>query len=170
MSAPNAIRAIIDIYTDTLGAAAFPGGVKPPGLFLDEAPKTKDTPPVLMRPPYVIIIDGGEAPIADDTREPWAIGGSSTAWEGPFILRAYYISLGDAAHCMNAILWNGQAPANKAGLAFCTLDMESPLQSFPFNCIPGRRHSKYAGFDINNERVHMVQQEFTRRIYQNGTI
>lgn len=166
MPADSAIKAIQNKYL-TLDPAAFPGGVRPPGPFLDEAPQSFQTPGVTSEPPYVILVDGGESPTTDGSSEPWATGLVKTALEGTFTLKVYYKDLGQADACMKAILFNGQAPELKQGLAFCTLDVNPPLVSMPYNCIPGRSFRKYAGFAINNERVHMVVQEFERRLYFN---
>lgn len=166
MAADSAIKAIINKYL-TLDATAFPGGVRPPGLYLDEAPQSFQTPGVSSTPPYVIIVDGGEEPFTDGSNEPWAIGTVKTALQGSFTLRIYYKDLGQADACLKAILFNGQDPELKAGLAFCTLDVNLPLVSMPYNCIPRRSFRKYAGFAIDNERVHMVVQEFERRLYFN---
>ena len=164
MAADDTIAAVQNFY-DTLTAANFPDTTRPL-IFLDEAPGTKSNPAVKIDPPYVIIIDGGEQPHTPGAAQPWAVGEAMTIWEGTFLVRSYYVSLGDAALCNKAIMWNGVSPKLKQGLAFCTLLMNTPLFSFPFNCEPGRRFRRYAGFQFNNDRVHMVEQHYKTRIHQ----
>lgn len=161
--ADSAIHAIRLFYL-TLDPAAFPTGTIPPH-HLDEVPKSKGSGQP-SAPPYVVIKDGGETPMADNHREGWAIATAKTAWEGPFSMFAYATDLGVADQMMKAILWNGQSPELKQGLAFCTLNMNPPLVSFPFNCIPGRNRRGNAGFAIEGQIVYVVQQDFVRRIYQ----
>lgn len=168
MPADSAIAAIMAFY-DTLLASSFPNNSRP-NIWLDEAPQALGSTSI-SEPPYVIIEDGGEQPYTDSiVSEPWAIGQAKTTWLGSFTLRAYYTNLGLADAAMKAILWNGEDPQNKAGLAFCTLSLNLPLESYPYTCVPGRNFRRSAGFMPDNQQVFLVQQEFERRLIQHSTL
>lgn len=144
-----------------LSAANFPGGELPPGPYLDEAP-TMGGPNARDRisPPYVLLIDGGGDP-------KWTFGtangqspGQNAITHGSFTLEAYAFELGDADQIMAAILWNGQVPNNRAGLAFTTFQLISPEKGIAGYPIPERAIRKQAGFQYNNQLVHLVRQNF----------
>jgi len=168
----SAIKAVENLYA-TLNPTAFPavcGGVLPP-IYLDEAPVTTQgsLTSVQQRVPYVILKDMGEEPV------PGSYGGM-LAWDrvnakyaadGGFLIECYAQLLGDADAINFAILFNGQDPSMKAGLALAKLLLDSPYYAVPDDLVPMRCVRSYAGFNYNNQRCHVTRQFYTRRVYLN---
>lgn len=150
------IRAAQAVY-DGLTAANFPGGSLPPGPYLDEAPVTGSGGDRLP-PPYVVIRDlGSEAQWTFTSRSP-AGPGQNALVVGGFVLEAYALTLGDCDSIMAAVLWNGQAPNSRAGLAFAALSLTAPLRGL--SVVPTKDQRAYAGYDRAGARVHVAKQWF----------
>lgn len=158
MSYGSVIAAVMAKY-DTLTPTLFPDHVLPP-IYLDEAPQEGTTAQQL-RPPYVILVDESGKP-------EWTFkqGAASVGQDGildeSFSLEVFYSGQTNAlANCdaaVNAILWNGAVPNSRAGLAFCQLDLASPLRSMMV--IPGKSLSKYQGLDYRGAPAYSVKQWF----------
>jgi len=153
----SAIAACMAKY-DTLSAANFPGASRPP-IFLDEAPQEGSTGQQ-QRTAYVILED-----ISGDPEWTFVQGPATTGQDGiideSFTLQVFYAGTNALANCdtaMNAILWNGSVPNTRAGLAFCQLDLASPLRSMMV--IPKKSLSKYEGLDYLDRPVYSVRQWF----------
>lgn len=139
-----------------LSAAAFPGGSRPPGPFLDEAPVTgSGGAGTRTEPPYVLIFDGS-------AKYNWLFHppGQNGIINGAFRLEAYALDLGHCDQIIAAILFNGQVPNNRAGLAFANLDLITPYKGMDACVIPTQVVRNYTGVQYNNERVHVTKQWF----------
>lgn len=155
MAATSYITAVQGIYAG-LSAANFPGGVRTPGPFLDEAPLTgTGGAGTFIAPPYVLIFDGG-----GENRWTFNPPGQNAIVTGSFRLEAYALDLGDCDRIIAAILWNGQNPNNRAGLAFASLVLTAPEKGIAGSVIPTRNQRNYAGIQYQNQRVHVAKQWF----------
>lgn len=142
-----------------LAAGLFPGGVKPQGLFFDEAP-TMAGSATRISPPYVLLFDDGVEPRWTFKGEDAESKGQNALVEGSFRLEAYDYKLGDTDRVIAAILWGGEVPNKRAGLAFASFSLLAPQKGMAGSVIPGRARRRYAGFQYNNKRVHCTDQSF----------
>lgn len=158
------ITAVQAVY-NALTPASFPSGftLSQQPLWLDEPPTVGPTGGTeRLPPPYVVIRDlsstaewtfGGRG-------SPGKFAGQNAIERGEFVLEAYATDLGVADAIIWAILWNGQIPDARAGLAFATLSLTAPqggMAGFP---MPTRDQRSYSGFKYNNDRVHVSKQWF----------
>ena len=90
---------------------------------------------------------------------------SKAIFDGGFLFESYALELGDCDAINFAILFNGQEPSFKAGLALAQLLLDSPYYAVPTDLVPTRCIRNYAGFSYDNNRCHVVRQWFTRRVY-----
>ena len=154
MASGTVIAAVIAKY-GTLSAANFPDASRP-SIWLDEAPQ-QDGAGAQLKTPYTII--------RDESNDPeWTFGTNGTPGQNAlldegFRLEVYYTSLANCNAAMAAILWNGAIPNARAGLAFATLTLDSPLKGL--SVVPTKSRSEYAGFlDYQGKRVYKVWQQF----------
>jgi hypothetical protein len=160
------ITAVQGVYAG-LTASFFPNSTRTPGPFLDEAPVTGATAERLS-PPYVLIFDMGSDAQWTFTSATSGAPGQNGIVIGSFRLEAYDYSLGDCDTIIRTILWNGQRPNFRAGLAFATLNLTSPEKGIAGCVIPTRNQRNYAGFQLNNQRVHCTKQWFTIKTAVSG--
>lgn len=154
------ITAIQGIYNEVLTPALFPGGTRPT-LALDEA-SIVGPDGARQSPPYVIMVDEGSTPRWTFKAHPQGAdprGHNATA-QAVVRLEAYAYDLGDCDRIIDVILWNGQAPKARAGLAFASLSLIAPQKGVAEFVIPGRSQSQYSGLQQNNQRVHVRRQWF----------
>jgi hypothetical protein len=143
-----------------LTPASFPGGAIPPGLFLDEAPVMANSTDRI-DPPYVLIFDEGDDPQWTFTGDAGkGTPGQNALVVGSFRIEAYSVDLGVADGIIDAVLWNGQVPNNRAGLAFTTFSLVSPQKGMAGSPMPKKSQRNYAGFMRNNKRVYVSKQWF----------
>ena len=159
MPSTGYITAVQAAY-DALTGSNFPGGSRWPGPYLDEAPTT-DGAGSQVRPPYVVLRDLGATPEWTFT----ANAGSGTPGQhalvvAEFVIEAHALTLGDCDTAMAAILWNGAVPNNRAGVAFATFTLTTPLKGVS-GPVPGKSQRGYAGkTDRTGARVHYAKQWF----------
>lgn len=149
MASGSVIAAVVAKY-ETLTAANFPGASRP-SIWLDEAPQ-EDGSGGQLRPPWVIVRDGGGVPRWDT--------GQNARVVSKFTLEVYANTLADADTIMAAILWNGSAPSVKAGLAFATLILAAPSYAEASAVYPRGDRRSLAGLDFQAARMHKVAQDF----------
>ena len=163
----SALASIQYFYNNNLNPSAFPNSVLP-NMYFAESPVTAKTTGIQQLPPFVVLTDRGVAPgLANNRGVDWAEGPSLAIFQGSVELSAYYLSLGDADACIEAIKWNGQSPNLCAGLAFSQLVFTPPYYSKQFNMIPVRQTRGYAGLGVLDQRIHKSSIEFSYRIYLN---
>jgi len=154
----SVIAAVMAKYAG-LNASLFADGVIPP-IYLDEAPQEGGAAAQL-RPPYTILVDESGDPEWTFVNGPQTTGQDGILDEG-FSIEVYYSGASNAlANCdaaIAAILWNGSVPNSRAGLAFCTLDLSSPLRSM--SVIPKKSRSKWQGLDYRELPTYSVKQWF----------
>lgn len=153
----SVLAAIMAKY-ESLNAANFAGGVIPP-IYLDEVPQENGAASQL-RTPYVILVDESGDPEWTFVNGPQTTGQDAILDEG-FSLEVFYAGTNPLANCdaaINAILWNGAVPNTRAGLAFCTLDLASPLRSM--SVIPKKSLSRWQGLDYQERPTYSVKQWF----------
>lgn len=160
MAAKSAIVAVENFYA-TLDPANFPDGILPP-IFLDDVPE--ETSPGTgesgeIRPPYVVLKDGGEDPT-------WFSGTAKGVFHSTMTMEVWYQKLSDADDAWYAILWNGQTPVSKLGLAFAELDWSPPYTSGPVAIFPDTVFRRYGGIDKDNQRTHYISARLAVRHYQ----
>jgi hypothetical protein len=153
------ITAVQGVYAG-LTAAAFPGAARPAGPFLDEAPTT-DGSGVRLPPPYVVLRDEGATPAWTFTGNAGvAVPGQNALVTGTFCLEAYALSLGDCDAIVKVVLWNGSAPNLRAGLAFASFTLDTPLRGLAGAVVPTKTQRGYAGYSHTGLRVHVTKQWF----------
>jgi hypothetical protein len=154
------ITAVQGVY-DGLTGSNFPGGSRWSGPYLDEAPATASA--AQLRPPYVVLRDlGADAKWTFTGDAGKATPGQNALVIGQFVVEAYALSLGDCDTAMAAILWNGQVPNNRAGLAFASFTLATPLKGIAGAVVPTKAQRSYAGqADRTGVRVHITKQWFT---------
>lgn len=158
------ITAVQGVYNG-LSQLAFPSGftLSQQPLWLDEPPTVGPTGGTQrLPPPYVVIRD-----LSSTARwtfvgpaTPAAATGQNAIETGEFVLEAYDTNLGVADAIMWAIMWNGQVPNARAGLAFATLSILPPQGGIEGYPMPTRDQRNYSGFQYNNARVHVSKQWF----------
>lgn len=160
MGAKSAIVAVENFY-NTLDPTNFPNGTLPP-IFLDDAPE-ETTPSTTeageVRTPYVILKDGGEDP-------EWFSGTAKGVFHSTMTMEIWYDRLSDADDAWYAILWNGQPPISKLGLAFAELVWDSPYVSGPVAIFPDMVFRRYGGMNKDNQRTHYISARLAVRHYQ----
>jgi hypothetical protein len=145
---------------DGLTAANFPGATRPPGPYMDAAPVTDGTG-LQVRPPYVVMRDlGSAAKWTFSGNAGKATPGQNAIVDGEFVVEAYAVSLGDCDRIIAAILWNGAVPNNRAGLAFATFTLDTPLKGIAGYPVPTRNQRGFAGVDKTGAWVHVTKQWF----------
>lgn len=141
MASNSLIAGVQELY-DTLTAANFPGSTRP-SIYFDQGPQYDGQQ---VRPPYVIIRDGGIS--SNHTFESDPIEG------GDITLYVYADTLAHVDQIVKAIRWNGQTPRTRAGFDFGTVSLNSPL-SF-FHLVHKNEQRSIAGIGVNGQRTHMA--------------
>lgn len=159
MAADSVLKAVENLIAG-LTAASFPSSTIPP-VWFDEAPQ-QGTTGTQQHPPYIILEDGGGEPGWDYE--------TNAVSRGKFTLTVYDRSLGTCDSIMKAVLWNGQNPNLRQGLAFATLDVNPPLYAMAGAVTPTRDQHSYAGYlDYEGKRVHRYSQDFEYEVMIRGT-
>lgn len=156
MAADSYIKAVEDLIAG-LTPTLFPGNVVPP-IWFDEAPQQTGAG-AQQHTPYIILRDGGGTAQWDEAVNAYT--------PSTFTLEVYDRSLGVCDSIMKAILWNGQNPNLKLGLAFATLSLNAPLYSIVV--MPTTDQHSYAGVDYQGQRVHKYAQSFDVTVGLRGT-
>lgn len=153
------ITAVQGVY-DGLTGSNFPGGARWKGPFLDEAPATAADQQ--LRPPYVVMRDlGADANWTFTGDAGKGTPGQNALVVGEFVIETYALSLGDCDAAMAAILWNGQVPNNRAGLAMASFTLAAPLKGIAGAVVPTKCQRSYAGKPgQTGARVHVTKQWF----------
>lgn len=164
MAESSVLAAVMAKY-GTLSAAGFPGS-EVPSIWLDEAPQEGSTGSQL-KPPYVIIRDGGG-------RDEWDFE-TNAITPGSFSLDVYYADDGTSSgvtlcdQAMAAIFWNNVAPNLRSGIAFMTCDLVAPLYGMDGAVIPTTDQHSYAGLNFQGKRVYKYTHDFDVTYQTRGT-
>jgi hypothetical protein len=132
---------------DALTAANFPSASRPE-IYLDAAPVVDGSQ---VRPPYVVIRDGGMVPGYEFER--------TTLEVCEFTLEVYYASLADVDTAVTAIKRNGGAVGAGSGFDYGTLsDLTSPRSTHEIRRTKETRF--LAGIDLSGNRIHACRLEY----------
>ena len=142
------VAAAIDLY-ESLSAANFPGGTRPP-VYFDQAPEATAAGAQLY-PPYVVVRDAsGLAPEYQSD-----LGGIEV---GTLELEVYAGTLADADAAAKAVKWNGGDPVDHLGFDWGTLAIDAPSYFVSLRRVSERR--ALAGYgraaDGTVRRTHLV--------------
>lgn len=157
MPADSYIKAVENLIAG-LTAGNFPGSAVP-AVYFDEAPQANPAGTAQQRAPYIVLEDDGST-------YRWDFEDNAIA-EGGFTLKCYARTLADADAMLKAVMFNGQNPNQRAGLAMATLSFNAPL--YPMAVRPTKGRRGYAGPDYQGHRVHVAEQAFECVVELRGT-